>query len=326
MSDIVEDAAIAEEGLDHDAIRLALRTEMAASGRTGADSAKLIGLGGSTLLAWINGKYGGNNDVVSRKVKTWLESRTAQARVQSTQIQVCFTATPTALAFVAALEVAQFAPDLVVLAGGAGVGKTTTCRHYARTHRNVWYLTAEPAVSSGFAVLERLCATLGVRESSPAARSQGLAQKMLGSSGLIIVDEAQHLKTDAVEQLRSLHDVAGVGLALVGNEQVYGRIDGGGRRAEFAQLFSRVGMRVRRPKPYREDIEALLDANDVTGDAERRLLKVIAGKPGALRGMVKTLRVARMLAQADEQPFGASHVRAAWSRVSDTTPLDSDAA
>lgn len=322
----MEAAAIADDELDHEEIRQALRTEMAASGRAGADTAKLVGIGGSTLLAWINGKYGGNNDVVSRKVKTWLDSRTTMARVQSSQVQVCFTATPTALAFIAALEVAQFTPDVVVLAGGAGVGKTTTCRHYARTHRNVWHLTAEPAVSSGFAVLERLCAMLGVRESSPAARSYALAQKMLGSSGLIIMDEAQHLKADAVEQVRSLHDVAGVGLALVGNEQVYARIDGGGRRAEFAQLFSRVGMRVRRPKPYREDIEALLDANDVTGDVERRLLRVIAGKPGALRGMVKTLRVARMLAQADEQPFGAAHVRAAWSRVSDAAPIDGEAA
>ena len=85
-------------------------------------------------------------------------------------------------------------------------------------------------------------------------------------------------------------------------------------------------MRLRRPKPYRDDIEALLDAHDVTGDPERRLLKAVASKPGALRAMVKTIRVARMLAQVAGEEFTADHVRTAWQRVADTAPIESEAA
>ena len=329
MSDLHEAAAVIEppvDTTDMEAIRARLRMELASAEISGAEAAKMIGLGGSTLLAWMGGKYAGDNAKVAKLVATWLEARPTQARVQMTHAPVCFTATKTAQAFVAVLETAQFAPDIVVIAGGAGVGKTTTCRHYAATHRNVWLLTAEPAMASDFAVLERLCVLHGVREYSPAARSFALQQKMMGSNGLIVVDEAQHLRTGAIEQLRSLHDLAGVGLALVGNESVYARIDGGGRRAEFAQLFSRVGMRMRRPKPYRDDIEALLDAHDVTGDPERKLLKAVASKPGALRAMVKTIRVARMLAQVAGEEFTADHVRTAWQRVADTAPIESEAA
>lgn len=329
MSDYHEAAAVVEppaSAIDMEAVRARLKTELATSELSGAEAAKMIGLGGSTLLAWLGGKYAGDNGKVAKLVATWLEARPVQVRVQMTHAPVCFTATPTAKAFVAVLETAQFAPDVVVIAGGAGVGKSTTCRHYAATHRNVWMVTAQPAVASDFAVVERLCVLLGVREYSPAARSAALEHKMAGSNGLIIVDEAQHLRTAAIEQLRSFHDLAGVGLALVGNESVYARIDGGGRRSEFAQLFSRVGMRVRRPKPYREDIEALLDAHEVAGDAERKLLKAVASKPGALRGMVKTIRVARMLASGAEEEFGVQHVRAAWQRVADTAPIESEAA
>ena len=66
-----------------------------------------------------------------------------------------------------------------------------------------------------------------------------------GVRGLLIVDEAQHLSLRALETLRALHDATGAGLALMGNAVVYARLTGGRRAAEFAQLFSRVGKRVR---------------------------------------------------------------------------------
>jgi DNA transposition AAA+ family ATPase len=326
MSDAIELAAMAAGPageIDLPAIRATVQAVMGKHRMSTAEAARQSGVGNSTLAAFLLDKYAGNNEQIGHKLKTWLETREARTRVQAmVRPEACFTATPTADAFLAALEHAQFIPDLVVIAGGAGVGKTTAARQYERTHRNVWMLVGEPALASSFAVLERLCEALALRENSPAARSRAVAQRMQGSGGLILVDEAQHLSTQAIEQLRSLHDVAGVGLALVGNEAVYGRIDGGGRRAEFAQLFSRVGMRVRRAKPLARDIEALLDANDVAGEAERRLLKAIGGKPGALRGMVKTLRVARMMAHAAETELAAEHIRAAWSRLSDAAPLD----
>ena len=326
MSDMVEMAALAvpDRGeIDQDQIRDAVRAVQATERKSTASVARLVGVGESTLAAWMAGKYSGRSEDVAAKVKTWLDARPAQARTQATmRTATAFAQTPTADAFLAALEHAQFVPDLVVIAGGAGVGKTTCCRQYERTHRNVWVLTGEPALATGFAMLERLCGTLGVLEYSPAGRSREITRRLAGSGGLLIIDEAQHLSTAAIEQLRSFHDVAGVGLALVGNEAVYSRIDGGGRRAEFAQLFSRVGMRVKRNRPLGRDIEVLLDSNEVEDDGVRKLLRAIGSKPGALRGMIKTLRVARMMAQAAEEALAAEHVRAAWSRLSDAAPID----
>ena len=308
--------------IDQEQARDALRVAQKTEGKSTAALARLIGVGESTLSAWLANKYTGRNDEVAAKVNTWLDARPAQARVQATAAHSAFVMTTTAEAFMAALEHAQFVPDLVVIAGGAGVGKTTCTRQYERTHRNVWMLTGEPALSTAFSVLERLCGAMGVREYTPVARSREITRKLCGSGGLLIVDEAQHLSTSAIEQLRSIHDVAGVGLALVGNQSVYARIDGGGRRAEFAQLFSRVGMRVRRDRPLARDIDALLDMNEITDGASRRLLRAIGGKPGALRGMIKTLRVARMMALAAETDLVAEHIRLAWSRVSDAAPLE----
>ena len=57
-----------------------------------------------------------------------------------------------------------------------------------------------------------------------------------------MIDEAQHLTVRALNHLRCVSDESGIGIALVGNEEIYSKLRGSGK-ADFAQLFSRVGMR-----------------------------------------------------------------------------------
>ena len=102
----------------------------------------------------------------------------------------------------------------------------------------------------------------------------------------------------------------------MGNETVYTRIEGVGRTPQFAQLFSRVGMRLGRRAPVKRDVEMLLDAWGIDGAEERRLLSAVSRKPGALRGMTKTLRMAAMLAAADGGRLDHLHLTMAWSRLS----------
>lgn len=59
---------------------------------------------------------------------------------------------------------------------------------------------------------------------------------------MIIIDEAQHLTVRALNHLRCISDESGVGICLIGNDDVYRKMKGSGK-ADFAQLFSRIGMR-----------------------------------------------------------------------------------
>lgn len=287
-----------------------------------ADVARLSGVGYSTLSAWMSGKYAGDNARVEQQVTVWLDSLAPRASMAGTFKMPEYVATPTAQKILSVFTHAQYLPDLVVVTGGAGIGKTTAIRQYAASNPNVWVLTGEPSVASAHAVLDYLCETFGINESLTSRRSRAIGRKLSGSGGLVIIDEAQHLKTQALDQLRTLHDKSNVGMALVGNEQVYSRLDGGGRRAQFAQLFSRVGMRLIRPKPSAADIEALLTAAGVEGDKERRLLRAVGQRAGALRGVAKTLRVAHTLAEADGLAVPeVGHLTLAWNRLSDSATL-----
>ena len=121
------------------------------------------------------------------------------------------------------------------------------------------------------------------------------------------------ISDSALEGLRSLNDATGTGLALVGSDLLYERLTGGLRVAEFAQLFSRIGKRVRLPAATSEDADALLAAWGVEGKAERELARGIANKPGGLRRLSHTLGLASVF--AGDKAVSAEHLRAELGKI-----------
>lgn len=302
-------------------IRGRMRAAINEGGQTIVAAAAESGIAYSTFSAFMNGTYTGNNDKVAGDAEIWLRSRQEKQRTARTiPTAPEFLMTPSAAAFISSLRFAQAMPDIAVIAGGAGIGKTKTAEHYAATNPNVWKVTMEPNTSSVNTMLSEICETLGIVERSPTKFSSAIRRRMIGSGGLLIVDEAQHLSTAALDQLRSLYDRSGVGVAIIGNETVYSRLEGEGRKSTFAQLFSRVGMRITQPRARPADTCELLKAWSVDDKDELKFLKAIAQKPGALRVLTKVMQVASMTAAGAGEQRSMKHYRAAWERL--TTSQD----
>jgi DNA transposition AAA+ family ATPase len=298
-------------------IRAAVRAAMEADKLSLTDVARLSGVPYSTVHAWLDGKYSGNNQRQAEKMQRWLDSKTVRARTRDLlRPAPSFIMTQTAQDLFGVMEYAQHLPDLAVATGGAGVGKTSAAHAYRAQASNVWLLTAEPCLTSPRSLLDALANLLGIGERySAQSISRAIVTKLYGSGGLVIIDEAQHLPSCALDQLRTIHDKAEIGVALLGNEAIYARLNGGTRSAEFAQLYSRVGVQVKRPAPLMADIRALLEAWGIAGATERKLLTTIAKKPGALRGLTKCLRLAHMMAGADGEPVSEQIILDAWQRL-----------
>ena len=285
-----------------------------------AASAREIGISESALSQWLGGKYGGDEAAVAARVRVWLAARADRAvMTESLPEPPGWVETPSAVRIDAALGYAQMAGDLGVVYGGAGMGKTLTARRYAGRRPNVWLATMSPASAALLPCLERVSQACGMRAAAHrAARLEAdLCDRLRGTRGLLIVDEAQpqNLSVRAIEGLRSLHDASGVGLVLMGNERVYTRLAGSRGSADFAQILSRVGKRVRLAGPAKGDISRLLDAwrPAVTPEA-RKLAAAIARKPErALRGMTKVLLLAALIARGAK--IGGTHVEAAWAEL-----------
>ncbi|MFB9086111.1 AAA family ATPase [Erwinia tracheiphila] len=78
---------------------------------------------------------------------------------------------------------------------------------------------------------------------------RAIRRKLRGTQGLLIIDEADHLDYPVLEELRILQEETGIGLALVGNHQVYARLTGGSSRSvDFARLFSRIAKKSGHPE------------------------------------------------------------------------------
>lgn len=282
-----------------------------------------LGVPAGTLSEWRGRKYRGNNAEVAAKVRRGLDTR--RNRRQAAAVlppKLHFVVTPTAAKIHDILAYAQFAPTMAVIAMGPGCGKTEAAAEYRRRNANVWAITAEPCLSGVYPMLSLLIEELGVPEKVQTRYSRAIVERVKGTDGLIVVDEAQHLTSPALDQLRSLYDKAGIGVALMGNHAVYGRLEGEGRQMGFAMLFSRVGKSIKQAAPTAADALAILDAAEIDDGDARGLLRRIARKPGGLRGLAETIRMARML--AGSEPLTAEIVRRAYAALSPQAIVGSD--
>ncbi|WP_043698839.1 AAA family ATPase [Tepidimonas taiwanensis] len=286
--------------------------QLLAAGVTQAQAARESGVSATSLSQLLKGTYPADPAAMVEKLAAWLAAR--RERMAASLPQAAgFVETATAKRIEAALAYAQMAADVAVIYGAAGVGKTMGVARYAATRPNVWVATMTPGHAGVTAALEEVALSLGLKDvpQSPARIHREIVARLRGTGGLVVVDEAQHLGVAALDALRSIHDAAGVGLALVGNDQVYGRMTGGSRAAYLDRLFSRIGKRLRLPAAAKEDIEAVAAAYGAAGGW--REVREIAGRAGfgALRALAKTLRLAQMMAASAGEALTEAHVAAA---------------
>ena len=150
--------------------------------------------------------------------------------------------------------------------GAPGVGKTLSARHYAGWDTVEPYLRAfslmESVPAPGQALASRSIVYTPAVANTPRTVDKGVtfyhtrlswgigltlypgedldARAGFGEANgpfaeLLIVDEADRLKTPALEQLRDHHDRTGIGLILIGMPGIEKRL------ARYPQLYSRVG-------------------------------------------------------------------------------------
>lgn len=300
---------------NHDELREKVTAEMAAGSLTQTAVAREAGIQSARFNQWLNGRYAGDNDAVAADVARWLTARAERARsVGLIPAAPEWVDTETAKKVREALLWAQAAGDLVVIYGVPGVGKTLACKQYAAAHPNTWCFAATKGKSALVSCFEELASAMGIKlDTGHVPRIEAaILERLQGAGGLIIVDEAQFLVKGALEGLRSLHDATGVGLALVGSDQLYTSMTGGARSLAYAQLFSRVGRWVKLSRVRARDVDAIADAWQIEDQALRRELRTAAAKPGALRVVTKALRFATLLANGDGKSLDVGYFERAW--------------
>ena len=292
-----------------------ITARMQADGVNQARLSKETGVHESIVSPWLKGKYTGDVKKVDATMQAWLDGRLRkQALIEVPDYQPTFTAgqIQTELAF------AQGDASLCMIYGDYGVGKSTACRHYAAGNNNVWLVTLKPSQKSTGRMIQAIAYATGMKSKSPT--TDEVIERLADTGGLLIFDNAQHLSAQALDELSVIHDEAGIGIALVGNEYSYANLAGNQRTNNYAQLYSRLGTRYHIDEAKSKDIVVLLDAwaakyPEMNTAKIRKRLTGIASQSGSLRLMTKTLKMALMLAAGDDKPFDDSHITDAWNKL-----------
>lgn len=279
--DAVMDVA-AEEQLSYEQAIDRLKEYIAHSGKTQKAVGKELGISDGAVSGFLSGKY---------KTPHALIPKIASLINRNKKIAVApkapdFAPTTISRTVQNAIAYAHLRGVISVVYGDAGVGKTSTVNEYVKNDKLAMLITISPTFASITGVNELIAAQLGVRERVARKLTMEIVDRLKGSGRVLIVDEAQHLTVRALNHLRCLSDESGIGVALVGNEEVYSKMRGSGK-ADFAQLFSRVGMRkqVQTRDISIADIESIFGRYELE-EGVMKLLVGVANTPYGLRGAV----------------------------------------
>lgn len=272
----------------------------------------------TTLSQWLNGHYKGRKDVIAERIRRWLHTLQSRQDAQDHLLQgPNFVMTPTASRIFDAISYADHARDVVLIHGGAGIGKTKTLKEYRDQHSGVCLSTMTPAHVTVANAIREIGNCYGVRtKRETASLFESLVRVLQERRGLLLVDEAQHLSYKALDAVRQIHDAAECGLVLCGNDNVYTGLTAT-RSAEYLdRLASRIGMRLSVKSATTLDCATMLDAWKIKDKEVRDVLQQIARKPGGLRLVDKVIRCAHIYSEDDKVHAAADlrpdDIRHAW--------------
>lgn len=282
---------------DGEQLRQECQDAIIAFGLSQNQAAREIGISATRLSQWLAGKYPGDNIVLDGKIRNWLNTRRKAERLSLAASGIdthCDLGITDEIS--TALAHAHAVGDVVLIHGQSGAGKSWAGRHYCRTESNAHYISMTRAVRSLSGLLGRIGLAIGIRDRHGSAldAETAIIERLTGSGALLVVDEAHHLTPRLLDELRCIRDIAGCGLALMGDDSVLMPL------ARCPQIVGRIGFTVDAHRP--SDADVLDIATGVIGalhERDRTICIAAAGGPGGLHRLRRLLARAWLLAAAE---------------------------
>ncbi|MBC8377198.1 MAG: AAA family ATPase [FCB group bacterium] len=264
---------------------------MATSDKSQREVALAVGVSDTRLSQWANDKYPGSNEKIEEMMEMFLSREFTR---QNNELEENFVHTSQATEMTRIFNYCHTFQDMGAIYGSPGWGKTITSQEYLRNHPDVILLAAVKGFTRN-AILLTIAQHLGMVSHLTGYRQFGLMVKALkGTDRLLILDESQFLGNDSLEVIRSLHDQSGIGVVYVGQPSLHRRMMN--EEAEFfAQITSRLGVKLILDKPEFEDMKLIAESFNVMDSAIHEYLWDVVTRDswgGSYRRMAKLLKLA----------------------------------
>lgn len=276
---------------------------------------KQIGVNEKTLSLFGIAKYTGRNDRVADDIRAYRESQARNAGFQASRLQEPdYVNLPTANRINSLLEIAQ-SGQITLACTGPGTCKTFIAKRYLNANRNIaTMVTMEPSKKKLTPMVTAVFrALISDERKSTSTMSELIAAYLKDGKRLLIVDEANNLDFECLEQLRAWHDATGVGICLLGNEDLIKTIRSGNHRQALGRLNSRIDQCHVQDCPLADDVISYLAAWGIQDEGMQRILLQVGLRPGSggLREIKKIVQAAALLASGDGVALSGKYLREA---------------
>lgn len=297
-----------------DDLRDRLRAHKEVQGLSWTQLHTITGVAAGTLSGWVPGTYNHGkvhetHDIAAKVYRFFLSLEEKEALEAVLPREPDFQPTPSSRRIMTCLAMAQLG-DMAMISTPPGCGKSAAIKQYAATRGQVFVATMSPVLRGLPNMLSAILAAMGEKgaKGTPAALSARVCARMMGSGALIVLDEAQNLSSQSLEQARSIHDETDCGVALAGDETLIANLK------RYPQLYSRLGIRHVQPRPTADDVTILAQGWGVERGAELAFLQEIGRKSGGLRTITKTMKLAVRAARAGGAPLCVTDLRDAYAQ------------
>ena len=186
------------------------------------------------------------------------------------------------------------------LVGPSGSGKTTTLKEYAKVNAGARYVKCWALMHMGD-LLELIGQAFDVPlRGSLFKRQQTLIAQLNGRDAMLMLDEAEFLKSWTIkklEVLREIWDAIGIPIVLCGTDGLKDVLTRGTGRDNCAQLYRRCWQGTTGAMEAGE-IEMILREYDITPDAVREIAQMATDhRHGGMGNAFEVLRIALELAE-----------------------------
>jgi len=224
-------------------VRELLRQVMSDEGLSLRVIAPQIGVSFGALGPWLNGTYSGTSDNVTRKVQEYFDRRAEVAALPvSEEERFPVTVQTGVLAAVSkAVRSCHLKGKIGIVTAQSGSGKTRAVKAYRDQYTGVILVECHHSFPARM-VLMAIAQACGVEErGSIHELLQAICDKMRGSGWVLILDEAEHLKSSVLDTVRRINDWAGIGIVYVGLPRFMAQMQN--MRRDYSYIWNRVRVR-----------------------------------------------------------------------------------
>lgn len=275
-----------------------LKKLMDERGISGNSIARSLGISSATLSQYLSGSYKGSVKKVDAAVEDFIQRESERSIINKGDLPLAMTTVTKRVLDIA--KMTHLWGEVGVAYGDAGLGKTRSVKHYSAEHPDVILIEADLGYNARV-LFQELCRKIGIDpdKNSLHGMLEECVKKLNNSGRMIIIDEAEHLPFKALDMIRRVHDKAGVGILLVGMPRLLFNLRG--KKGEFAQLYSRIGVSSKLEALRETDTEMIVKS--VFPDSNGSWKTFHAESHGNTRRLAKLIARSAMVADLNSVPI-----------------------